>query len=709
MRLLLISFWLCASPALAQEAPYNAGAQPLLGRDLSLLSKNRYTVKPDGSVWSEEGKTSVSKAEMPALIEKMEGAQRLKALVAMHMIFIRAGDTKLSPVDNENIRQILRENWALFSLKMRKEFKKYFTVQELEGMNQGLGPLITFPRPEEPLNENPAPLDEPGELAVAPPPPVAAAPALTPPAVPAVMQPLGLAASVPVVAPPPLAPAAAVVMPPPPPTPVPAPTPVAAIAPPAPALPPAPAPAEPVRVPPPTTQFLSQAMFDMDIATFEKFLVDAPFSQEVKPMLRLISRKAKDPARRQAISALVALLPSIAIESPRLGPALRYEIGENRIVLSPGPIVYTRKNLFFGGTEALLSDSRQVYASLHAPLPPLDALDKEKIPPKREKTDWGQTLAFDDLSSRGEFSMEERAGTLLRALLIFDARRRSPRPADYQTEVFARTAQWGFYAQLKEELNGDAFLDPDERAALGEWQAAPLDARDHMVHTLAAGRVAMLGAAGCSASRLSRQARIKDARRLEQLSLISGSELKAAEKALEEESGGAPEDGCAQNAASGFGPYAPKSRAFSCELPSDWQAFEEDEPSGFAVHVLGPDNDGGDYRAGIDIHWVESGKGSAPNVKEALERIRRSDKAVKRSGGGTIRRISTALGLARLIEARETRRVPPDRSPAVFEEIHHDVALIQTGENYFLLTLSAPEQSYLDYRETFLRVLRTFR
>lgn len=156
-----------------------------------------------------------------------------------------------------------------------------------------------------------------------------------------------------------------------------------------------------------------------------------------------------------------------------------------------------------------------------------------------------------------------------------------------------------------------------------------------------------------------------------------------------------------------FVPYTPHLRVFSCEIPYGWQTFEEDEPGGFAAHLLGPDNAAGTYRAGIDIHWVDSAKPGFVRLKNAIDAMRRSDKNTKRAANSP-RRISTGAGLARFLEVRETRRLLPEQAPSKAREIHHQIAVIPSGESYVIVRLSAAEEDYVNYKEIFLRLLKSF-
>lgn len=154
--------------------------------------------------------------------------------------------------------------------------------------------------------------------------------------------------------------------------------------------------------------------------------------------------------------------------------------------------------------------------------------------------------------------------------------------------------------------------------------------------------------------------------------------------------------------------YQPASRAFACDLPPGWTAFEESEPWGFAVHVVGPDDAAGDFRAGIDIHYFEKGQPGFVPAKEYVDELRRGEKASGREAT-PLRVMRIGNGLGRLFEVSENRRLPFDGLPAQDQALHHYYAVIALGENYYTIDLSSSRESYLDYRETFTDFLRSFK
>jgi hypothetical protein len=154
--------------------------------------------------------------------------------------------------------------------------------------------------------------------------------------------------------------------------------------------------------------------------------------------------------------------------------------------------------------------------------------------------------------------------------------------------------------------------------------------------------------------------------------------------------------------------WQPESKLFYCDIPQGWIPFEEEDPSGTAVHILGPDSPSGTYRAGIDVRWIERGMPGYVPAKKFVEDMRRSDKPVSRNST-TIRPMRISGALARTFEVVETRRLPPEGLPAVEEELHKYVAVIPRGENYYLVTLASTREVYLQHRQLFIDFLHSFK
>ena len=152
--------------------------------------------------------------------------------------------------------------------------------------------------------------------------------------------------------------------------------------------------------------------------------------------------------------------------------------------------------------------------------------------------------------------------------------------------------------------------------------------------------------------------------------------------------------------------YAPASNAFSCDIPADWTAFEENEPAGTAVHIFGPESASGAYRAGLDIRYAERGQPGFRSFKKIIEDLRRQ-------GGGreatAVRAFKIPSSLARVFEVSESLRLPPGASPSLEETVHDYIAVVPAGESYYVIRLSSTREVYLDYKDFFFNFLKTFR
>lgn len=278
--------------------------------------------------------------------------------------------------------------------------------------------------------------------------------------------------------------------------------PPAKVAPP-PVVPEAPAPAvvdKPILKAPPTQPVAEAglpAAREVPRADFERFLADAPYGKDAKALLRLISEKAAEPARSRALAAVLVSMPQIVFDTARAGldshaALLAMEANGTRaytIALSPGPILYEKKKLFGANPRVMVSDSAKIYASLHLPAPPLDALKRDAPAVREEQGRWGVERVYADDSRRGTYTPQQQAGYLLRKLLRLDAKRNGWDASPYAAEAYARSAQWIFYTRVMLDAKSDAFLDPETRATFRQWRDHPQEYRDHLVHTLAAGRV----------------------------------------------------------------------------------------------------------------------------------------------------------------------------------------------------------------------------
>jgi len=154
--------------------------------------------------------------------------------------------------------------------------------------------------------------------------------------------------------------------------------------------------------------------------------------------------------------------------------------------------------------------------------------------------------------------------------------------------------------------------------------------------------------------------------------------------------------------------YLAPSHLFSCEVPARWQVFASEDALGPVVRFLGPDNPSGTYRTGLSVRWFEKGEPGYVDPQKAVDEMRRPDKDTKRSTTSIAHMRVSGL-LARLFEVVENRTLPLERLPAAEEEIHDYVAIIPSGFNYYLVTLSSSRDVYLDFREDYMRCLKTFK
>ncbi len=156
-----------------------------------------------------------------------------------------------------------------------------------------------------------------------------------------------------------------------------------------------------------------------------------------------------------------------------------------------------------------------------------------------------------------------------------------------------------------------------------------------------------------------------------------------------------------------WAPFEPASRLFRGELPAEgWTPFEEDDALGSIVRVLGPDDPSGALRVMMTVRLMDR---DAPNfipAKEAVEVMRRPGPGRDPS---PVHPLRVGAGLARVFEIVENRRVPVDEGPSATQELHQYVAVIPRGEAYFLVRLTSARLNYLDYREFFVRFIKTLK
>lgn len=156
-------------------------------------------------------------------------------------------------------------------------------------------------------------------------------------------------------------------------------------------------------------------------------------------------------------------------------------------------------------------------------------------------------------------------------------------------------------------------------------------------------------------------------------------------------------------------PYVPASRLFSGEIPSEgWWPMEEETETGSVFRLLGSDSQSGAVRTVLSVRFYDKDTPGFTPIKQAVDLMRRGNKDTKRTIS-PVRAVRVGLGLARTFEITETRRIPSDDGPSFEEELHHYVAVIPVGEAYYLLRLISSRATYLNYREDFVRFMKSLR
>ena len=111
---------------------YNVLATPLDDLSRELLVETGYVIREDGKVWDKIADNAVRLDEMSYLLSRLAGARRLKALLELNLILNRSdGEKRLTATEREAVRTILRKHWTVFGVGTRKDFRSYFSVQEL--------------------------------------------------------------------------------------------------------------------------------------------------------------------------------------------------------------------------------------------------------------------------------------------------------------------------------------------------------------------------------------------------------------------------------------------------------------------------------------------------------------------------------------------------------------------------------------------------
>ncbi|MEQ1919439.1 MAG: hypothetical protein ABL955_09580 [Elusimicrobiota bacterium] len=113
-------------------------------------------------------------------------------------------------------------------------------------------------------------------------------------------------------------------------------------------------------------------------------------------------------------------------------------------------------------------------------------------------------------------------------------------------------------------------------------------------------------------------------------------------------------------------------------------------------------------RTVLSVRFYDKDTPGFTPIKQAVELMRRENKSLQRTVT-PVRPVRVGLGLARTFEISETRRVPSDDGPSFDEELHHYVAVIPVGEAYYLVRLISSRATYLEYRDDFVRFMKSLR
>ena len=156
-------------------------------------------------------------------------------------------------------------------------------------------------------------------------------------------------------------------------------------------------------------------------------------------------------------------------------------------------------------------------------------------------------------------------------------------------------------------------------------------------------------------------------------------------------------------------PFMPKSRLFAGDIPAKgWWPVEEETATGTVFRLIGPDNAEGTFRASLSVRFIDKDSPRFVPIKQAVERMRRDEKETRRKST-PVRPVRIGLGLARTFEVVETRRLPAEEGPSFDTELHHYVAVVPVGEAYYVIRLITNRADYLDYREDFVKFLKSLR
>lgn len=171
-----------------------------------------------------------------------------------------------------------------------------------------------------------------------------------------------------------------------------------------------------------------------------------------------------------------------------------------------------------------------------------------------------------------------------------------------------------------------------------------------------------------------------------------------------------PGEAAPEKPKSALKPFSPAARTFIADLPSSgWYAVEEESAVGTVVRIFGPEDPSGRVRATLSVRLIDRDSPSFLPVKRGVDALRAEDPATSREAT-PVRPLRVPAGLARTFEVTETRRLPADEGPSAPLQLHHYVAVLpQGGQSYFVARLVTTRADYLDFRDDFVRFLKSFR
>lgn len=153
--------------------------------------------------------------------------------------------------------------------------------------------------------------------------------------------------------------------------------------------------------------------------------------------------------------------------------------------------------------------------------------------------------------------------------------------------------------------------------------------------------------------------------------------------------------------------YTSTRRTFSCEVPKNWQAFEEETMTGSAAHFMGPSEADGAFRAALNIHFVQKGSPGFVPLEDAVKREKQSDKDTSRDSS-SVQFWRVSRNQARRFEVVETRQLPREVLPSRPMVLHHYYVFVNASDGYFMIKLSSTRETYLNYKADLERLLSTF-